>query len=78
MSFNVTNVFNPLPGTESSPAPMSVNLSEHDMLLMIETRIVQAQTESDPLQRDLNILEASKLINALQAKRPLKAVLYGG
>lgn len=76
MSFNVTNVFNPLPGTEA--APMSVNLSEHDMLLMIETRIVQAQTESDPLQRDLHILEAGKLINAVQAKRPLKAVLYGG
>lgn len=68
--------FAPLPQIETHPT--SVSLSEQDLLMLSSSRLAQAQTEQDPLQRDLHIHEAGKLINALQSKRPLRAVLYSG
>lgn len=68
--------FEPLPGIDCHPA--SVRLSEQDLLALSSSRLAQAQTEQDPIQRDIHILEAGKLIKALQSKRPLRAVLYSG
>lgn len=68
--------FAPLPQIETHPS--SVSLSEQDLLMLSSSRLAQAQTESDPIQRDIQILEAGKLIKALQSKRPLRAVLYSG